>query len=224
MNQRRQSGSSVGSGGGWRAVRRGVVAAITFVAIAVAVGGLARLGELARSRLGPRDRYAVRFADLICDAPPGYDRAAFLAEVRSLSGWPDTVQALDPELTAGLTAAFTTHPWVETVDGVSVRPDGRISIGLRFRVPMLAVATTTGDWRVVDRRGVLLPPGVRTDGLPRLVTPVPPPTVPAGQVWTDDTVTRAVQLLPAYSPRRLERTANGWRLTQDDGTVLAVGP
>ena len=43
-----------------------------------------------------RGRYTVPFADVTCDAPPGTDRSAFLAEVRALGRLPETVQAVSP--------------------------------------------------------------------------------------------------------------------------------
>ena len=41
--------------------------------------------------------------------------------------------------------------------------------------------------------------------------------------WADDTVRRAVELVRAYHPRRLEKTPAGWRLTGADGKTLTVG-
>ncbi len=186
------------------------------------VWGVAKLGKLARSRVGPRDRYAVRFADLACDPPPGLTRDTFLAEVRYVSNAPETVQSLDPELPAKLAAAFAAHPWVAACDGVTVSPDGEVRVRLRYRSPVLAVAVVGDGVRVVDGDGVLLPVGTPADGLPLLATPVPAPGSPAGQVWGDASVRRAVRLAEAHRPRRLERTPAGWRLTAADGKTLTV--
>src|SRR5690242_11918224 len=91
--------------------------------VAGVVYGVAWLGGAAGERVADRDRYAVRVADISCDAPPGKDRAAFLTEVRYLADLPETVQAVDPKLPDRLAAAFARHPWVAEVVGVKVGPD-----------------------------------------------------------------------------------------------------
>lgn len=207
-----------------RLLWRVLAGAATLALVAAVVGGIARLGDEARRRIGPRDRYAVSFAEVICDPPPGRDRATFLAEVRYVSGFPETFQSLDPELNAKLTAAFTAHPWVAAVVGVTVDPGGVVRVGLRFREPALAVTTSDGARRAVDAMGVLLPDEVATEDLPLLATAVPPPSGAVGTVWADDTVRRAVELLTAHHPRRLEKTPRGWRLTRADGKTLTVEP
>lgn len=208
--------------GSSRPWRRLVVVALTLAAAAGLVWGVARLGELARSGLGPRDRYAVRFADVQCDAPPRLDRAAFLTEVRYVSDFPETFQSLDPDSQAKLAAAFAAHPWVEKVNGVVVGADNRVRVELAFRRPALAVLTTAGPLRVVDATGVLLPSETSADGLPELASAVESPKTPAGQVWADPDVKRAGELVEAHHPRRLEKSATGWRLTTTDGKTLVV--
>jgi hypothetical protein len=199
-----------------------LAALLTLGVVAGLLFGLGWLGDEARRRLGPRDRYAAWFADVECDAPPGLDRPTFLAEVRYAANCPESFQLLDPDLPARLAAAFAVHPWVESVTGVEVEPPARVRVRLRFRTPVLAVATDGGSVRLVDAAGVLLPATAPPAGLPELVNPVPPPETPAGRVWADDMVRRAAELTTAYKPARLERTPSGWRLTQPDGKVLVV--
>jgi hypothetical protein len=190
--------------------------------VAGVVYGVAWLGGAAGERVADRGRYAVRVADIACDAPPGKDRAAFLTEVRYLADLPETVQAVDPKLPEQLTAAFARHPWVAEVAGVTVGPDGGVRVDLRFRVPVLAVRVRgEPEPRTVDRSGVLLPPGGPAPPA-ELTTPVPPPARAAGQVWDDPTVKRAAELAAEYKPRRVEKTAKGWRLTLETGKVLLV--
>lgn len=203
---------------------RAVLAVLITLGVAVGVLiGLGVVGDEARGRLGPRDRYRVPFADIECHSPPGSDRPTFLSEVRYVSGAPDTLQLLDPDLRSQLAAAFAAHPWVETVDGVDVEPPARVRVRLRFRSPVLAVNVGHGGVRLVDANGVLLPVGTMPPELCELAALVSPPAVPAGQVWADDTVRRAVELVKAYQPRRLEKNRGGWKLTGRDGTVLNVG-
>jgi hypothetical protein len=193
----------------------------TLAAVAGLVWGVSRLGDEARRGIGPRDRYSVRFAEIDCEPPPGLDRSTFLSEVRYCSNFPEIYQALDPELTAKLTAAFAAHPWVATVDAVRVGPTGTVQVKLKHRKPALAVRTESST-RVVDNTGVLLPAATDSNGLPELTTPVAAPTVSAGQVWVDNSVKRAVELVDTHHPMKLERTATGWRLTMSDGKTLVL--
>jgi hypothetical protein len=211
-----------GEPGSSRLARRLIAVALTLAAVVVLVWGIAWLGNEARRGIGPRDRYAVRFADVDCNPPPGQDRAAFLAEVRYVSDLPESFQSLDPELHAKLAAAFGAHPWVAAVEGVSVDANGAVHVTLKHRVPALAVKTTGGAVRVVDAGAVLLPVAASAAGLPELVSPVPAPTTRDGQMWDNALVRRAVELGAAHKPRTLEKTPQGWRLTTTDGKTLHV--
>jgi hypothetical protein len=46
--------------------------------------------------------------------------------------------------------------------------------------------------------------------------------MPSGKPWADDTVKRAVELVEAHRPRKLEKTASSWRLTMSDGKTLVI--
>jgi hypothetical protein len=193
-----------------------------FAVAAGVVWGIARLGDEARKRIGPRERYLVRFADIECESPAGLERLAFLSEVRYVAAFPDSFQSLDPELKTKLTAAFTAHPWVADVEDVTLDPQGKVRVALRFRVPMLTVRTNEGGSRVLDASGVLLPAGASTVGVAELVSPVATPIPLAGQTWRDPDVKRALELVLGHSPRLLEKSAQGWRLTMNDGKTLLV--
>lgn len=220
MSRRKKDTGASGQGDTGRGVLRRLLAvALTLAAAGALVWGVAKLGDAARLGVGPRDRYAVRFADIACDPPPGMDRPSFLSEVRYVSNVPETFQSLDRELHAKLSAAFTAHPRVAAFDGVSVDAEGAVRVSLRFRTPALAVRLPDGTVRVVDASGVLLPPDAAPDGLPE-VRGIGVPTVPAGQAWGE--VKRALELADAHKPRTLEKSAKGWRLTTADGKQLAV--
>jgi hypothetical protein len=211
-------GNKADAAPGPRPARRALVALLTLAAVGGLVFGLWRLGEAARRNLGPRDRYEVKFADIQCAAPPGLARDTFLSEVRYAANAPPTFQALDPELTAKLTAAFATHPWVASVDGVTVDPDA-VRVALTFRTPAL-----TASGRAVDSKGVLLPLGAPTAGLTELLdAPALPPDAPAGKPWPADAVARAAAVAAEYKPKTIARTAQGWELVMPDGKKLVVG-
>jgi hypothetical protein len=192
-------------------------AVLTLGVAAALLGGVWWAGAEARKHIGPRDRYAVPFADLRCDPPPGSTREAFLAEVRYASGAPASVQALDPDLTAKLIAYFAAHPWVASVDAVTVEGPDAVRVSLSYRVPVLAVGE-----RAVDARGVLLPATAPTAGLPELLGVGPLPEGVAGKPHPDATVVRAAAVAAEYRPRTVEPTAQGWQLVMPDGKKLAV--
>lgn len=204
-----------------RLTRRLLAGTLVLAVVAGALWGLSRLDDAARRAIGMRERYRVRFADIACEPPPGLDRATFLLEVRYLSDYPITFQALDPNLAGSLPAAFVRHPWVASCERVTVERDGSVRVDLTYRTPALAVRTPAG-FRVVDDRGILLPRDASAAGLPELVALVPVPAVSAGQPWPDDTVQRAVELAGTHHPRSLEPIAGGWRLTMPDGKVLRI--
>lgn len=207
------------SGRVWRVVAAVVV---TLACVAGAVVVLGRLGDEALSRVGGRDRYRTSFADISCDTPPGLDRPTFLAEVRYVGGLPESVNAVDPTERERVAGAFTKHPWVEAVEGVSAEPGGVVRVSLRFRTPILAVTTTDGVPRLIDRNGVLLPVAPTPPGVTELVGRVTGPRSAAGEVWDNADVRRAIDLTTTYHPTRLEPTAGGWRLTLADGRHLVV--
>ena len=204
---------------GWVGIKAGLTLALLFGL----VGGLIWIGGKAGQSVAGRDRYAVAFADVRCDAPPGSDRATFLGEVRYLANLPEKFQSVDPNLSAALSAAFTKHPWVATVTGVTVAPDGTVSVALNFRKPVVLVAVRGSAPRLVDAAGVLLPAAPTPAGVALLAGEWLPPGVPTGAVWPDPTVKRAAELAVAYKPATIQRlTTGGWRLVLPDGRGLTV--
>jgi len=197
--------------------------AIVLAGVATILFGLRYLDEFMRRVIGPRDRYEFRFADIQCNLPPATDRAIFLAEVRYVANMPETFHALTQEERERLTAAFGKHPWVDRVEAIDVEPPATVKVRLRFRVAVLAVTTQGGSVRLVDATGVLLPESPAPANIAVLGNRLPSPNTPAGHVWANETVRRAIELVAAYHALRLEKTANGWRLTLADGKALVVG-
>jgi hypothetical protein len=206
-----------------RPTRSLVVVLLTLGAAAAVVFGLVRLGDEARRNIGPRERYAVRFTDIRCEPPPNTTRDTFLTEVRYAANAPLTVQALDPDLTAQLTAAFSAHPWVASVDGVTVDPPDVVSVMITYRVPVLAVPVGDSK-RAVDAKGILLPASAPTAGLPELLSAPPlPPDAAAGKPWPGDIVVGAAPVALEYKPKTIERSEQGWVVVMSDGKKLVVG-
>lgn len=106
--------------------------ALVFLAAALAVGGIVALGDLARGPLGARDRYRFEFGTVECRVPAGLERSQFLAEVQYLSGIPERLSILDPNLSETLMLAFSRHPRVESVGEVRVASRTNVSVELKF--------------------------------------------------------------------------------------------
>jgi len=131
--------------------------------------GVIVLGRLLSDHLG--DRARVEFSAIDCAPPPGMSRQDFLDEVRVYAEragrpLPDQLEAND-DLTKKLVEAFFRYPYVENVEGITVLPDNRVRVRLRYRRPVLA-AQVDGKRRAVESRGALLPGAAPTEGLPFL--------------------------------------------------------
>lgn len=182
------------------------------------------LGEQAGEAVADRPRYRVKFDELACPAPPGMDRATFLAEVRYLARPPAEFSIMDEKALRQVAASFTRHPWVASAEPVSDRPAWPEPIRINLRKPRLAVAVQGGEWpaRVVDELGVLLPSNASREGLAVFITPQSPPAAQPGEPWINPLVRRAVDLAMDYNAATIEKTENGWRITERGGRVLVL--
>jgi hypothetical protein len=195
----------------------GFKAALT-VALGIALlTTLVTLSRQAGTAVADRPRYQVPVSSIVCDTPPGSERVAFLAEVRTVANLPETLSAVAEDTPPTLVAAFAKHPWVAGVPRVTVRPDRTIHVELQFRTPVLAVRLA-GDpiLRTLDATGVLLPLSPVPDRLPVL----------AGEyAKADPVLTRAVEItvmLKDRKPRRIEKTKAGWRVVTESGPALEL--
>ncbi len=180
------------------------------------------LGGEALRRIGLRGRYRVPFSEIECDPPAGLTRTTFLTEVRYLSNFPESFHAVDETERRQLAEAFARHPWVESVEGVEVEPGNVVRVKSKYRVPALAIRVDRGAVRLVDAHGVLLPESPMPREIVEVLNVVPVPKVNAGEVWPDEIVQQALDLMKSYSLASLERIPAGWRLTMRDGTSLLV--
>ena len=175
------------------------------------------IGQRAGNAVADQSRYQIPISQLQCDPPPGVERAAFLAEVRSLGNLPETVSAVAAETPPLLATAFAKHPWVEVVTRVHVTPDRVIHVDLKFRTPVLAVKIIgEPTLRLVDKTGTLLPLGPMPNLLPVLL---------GDMKLGDAMIKRAAEIvdsLKVKKPRKIEKTATGWRVTTEVGQVLSL--
>jgi len=194
------------------------LAAFAALALAAAVYLIVvGIGHRAGEAVVDHPRYQIKFEEIQCPAPPGLDRATFLAEVRYVAEPLAEMSTTDSKIPARLAEAFAKHPWVASA-APAAWPQ---PVTLVFRTPALAIATKDGE-RVVDTFGVLLPASASPAGLPKLLTPQPLPNMSAGEVWKSRDVLRAIDVAKDYSATALERTPDGWRLKQKNGTTLTV--
>lgn len=211
------------NGAGWHLFKMAIK---SLVALAIGFGVLACIawfGTRAGTGVVPNARYTALFADIETAAPPGLDRPNFLMEVRYLNDLPETLQSVDPKLSEQLKAAFSKHPWVRAVDGVTVSVEGRIRVELQFREPALVLLLDPGSVpRAVDRDGVLLPANAPTENLPVYLNRPVPISLAAGQTWPDPDVRRAVELAHLYPCEKIERVTGYWNITRAGGKVLRI--
>lgn len=170
----------VGPGWAWQV-------ALVLVIVALVLGGIVLAGRWGLEQLRGRARYLVDFSDIECPAPPGLSHADFLDEVRYEAQAPARLGLLDDNLAAQLTKAFAQHPWVETVDGVTLERPRTIRVHLTFRRPVLAVRVGQ-ELIAVDRNGVRLPRSAPTAGLPVYPHAAAAPAGNAGTPWGDPKV------------------------------------
>lgn len=157
------------------------------------LAGIIYAGHWGLEHLRGRERYEVAITDIECDPPVGMERKTFLEQVRyyAAPALPERVNVLDEQLPERLRDGFARHPWVETVDGVDIKPPRRIVVKLTPRRPVLAVKFA-GELLVVDRAGVLLPKDAPTLGLPTYEGDAREPKG-VGQRWGDANVEAAAR-------------------------------
>ena len=97
--------------------RRLTQTVLGLAAAALVIGGVIAAGRIARDSLGPRDRYALPFGDIECDAPPGQDRADFLGEVQYNGAFPDALNVLARPLIFAVYGPAAIHGVIDARSG-----------------------------------------------------------------------------------------------------------
>lgn len=102
-------------------------------AFALFLGGVLLASRAAQDSLAEDERSSISFSEIECNAPPGTDRLTFLIEVWYLAESPPRVNLLDRRLREKLADALAKHPRVERLESLTVTPDKRLRIEVRFR-------------------------------------------------------------------------------------------
>jgi hypothetical protein len=107
---------------------------------------------------------------------------------------------LDDSLSERIATAFSLHPWVAKVRGVTKCHPARVTVELEYRRPVLMVEVS-GGLLPVDVQGVLLPSGdfspVEKSRFARLVGVNTAPLGAAGERWGDARVVGAAEIAAA---------------------------
>jgi hypothetical protein len=169
-------------------MRRIVISLLLSLIVAGSVvGGVALVGKISRKYLHEHKRDMLALNEIDLNAPPDESRELFLAELQYDVGLDDQLNLLDDGLTTRLAKTFAQHPRVAKVERIIIGPGKKLHVELRYRLPVLAVPVN-GTLRTVDSDGVVLPPGVSTNGTLswREIGETPlPPMVPSGNMWAD---------------------------------------
>ena len=153
--------------------------------------GIVTVGRNTRDDLKQHDRFAITFAEIEVEAPPGEARDEFLLDVQYYGAAPDKLLLLDETLPGRLAALFNKHPMVDRVDKVEMTPPRRVTVKLTYRRAVLAVHDGM-RWRAVDAEGVVLSKQTPITGLPTFQA-TRPPSGPEGSRWGDPAVENAAR-------------------------------
>ncbi len=113
------------------------------------------------------------------------------------------LNSTDEDLTERIAKAFTQHPWVAKVVGVSKHPQALVQVELVYRQPVCMVEVP-GGLLPVDADGVLLPSDgfspIEAHRYPRLVGVGRKPLAQPGSRWTDAAVIGGAEIAAAMRP------------------------
>jgi hypothetical protein len=170
---------------------------VLIMIVALVLGGVILVHNLALDDLRSQQRYTMRFSDIDCTPLYGQNRVAFLDEVRYYASAPNDLSILDKDLAECLARYFGRHPWVEKVEAVEIIPPRTVRVKLIYRTPVLIVpwkdrrTKLPAGERVVDGHGILLPTNAPTDNLQRYPGYAPQSAGPEGTPWGDAAVLEA---------------------------------
>jgi len=172
-----------------------------------------------------RHNSLMPLSNINCPFPSALSKEEFLNEVRYLGNLKEDLDLLEEGILGKVFLAFQLHPWVFKV--VDVQRDGPINLKviLEFRTPALIVPLspikdqfeTTGNFRVVDVNGIILPKNAVQVGLPVYANPLPFPTDKAGVQWKSDQVVLCSKILGYLSGVVLPKDC---LVVLKDGSVL----
>lgn len=186
--------ASDSAGGGSRAIRW-IAACSWILAVSVVALGLNRLDSTARTMTPYTTR--IEWQNL----PPWLQDADWswvIAELEQIPGFAPDVDVFDANVAAYVGQEIAKSPWIEHVDRVATRADGRVSVEARFRKPFTMIEK--GGWAyMIDESGVRLPgrvPSSEVDYQRGMTVTGVHAGVPAeGHVWPGQDVIDGIKLI-----------------------------
>ena len=129
--------------------------------------------------------------------PPGWIHSDVRSEVFRSANLDGALSSLDEDLAGRIGSAFALHPWVASVAGVRLLPQGRVTVDLVYRRPACMVEIRDGLFPV-DARGVLLPvedfSPVEASRYPKLIGVDSAPLGATGESWGDARVVGGAEI------------------------------
>ncbi|MGC4006709.1 MAG: TIM barrel protein [Pirellulales bacterium] len=185
-------------------LRDAPLVALTLV-IGLVVGTGWYLREQTREKLTQRGDYRLELREIeLNPPPPEWIRSDLRAEALRDASLDAPLSTLDSDLPEKLRRAFSLHPWIREVQGVTIDYPAAARIEVEYRRPIAMVEVARG-LLPIDAQGVLLPPrdfDHRDDvrDYPRIVGALGGPTAAVGTVWKDDVVAAGAALARLLSP------------------------
>src|SRR6056297_866368 len=151
-----------------RLIKAPAVLAILWPAILIVGGYLAwhRWGSVHVAE----NFYGVELAQINVTEPPPHVRSNVVQAVYRDTAM-DGLSLLDRQATANIAAAFSMHPWVQSVSSVRKLPGGMVEVRLEYRQPVAMVTVFRSKagkpakyYFPIDGKGVLLPTSEFTRG------------------------------------------------------------
>ena len=181
---------------------------ISVLAIAALLGVATLTWHSISLRVLSSDDYIVAAEDLETTQLPPWIRSEIIHqafELLTASG--GRLSIMDDDVTERVAQAFSLHPWVQRVVGVSKHHPARIVVDLEYRRPVCMVMFRLSDGKKgmypVDTRGIVLPPDfteLEASKYPclDLVDIGTAPVGGVGEHWGDERVAGAAEIAGAF--------------------------
>jgi len=178
--------------------RRTVIAGVIVLATAGVAYGVWRQ---VRSHVLSSEQYLVKSQQILLTPRPPWIRSDVKDEVLREASLNGPLSLLEPQLTARIAAAFSSHPWISSVQRVSKRFPSGLEVNVIYRRPVAMVEVPDGALPV-DVEGVVLPtsdfqPG-EADLYPRVGGVHTSPAGLTGSPWGDAAVVGGAEIAAAF--------------------------
>jgi hypothetical protein len=148
--------------------------------------------------------YWVRQENVEITPQPPWVRTDIRGEVFRDSSLDGPLSIMDADLVERIANAFSLHPWISEVRGVTKRYPASIQVDLEYRLPVCMVEGPLNRLFPVDSEGILLPgkdfTPVEVGNYPRLTGIDTVPVGPEGTNWGDARVLGGAEIAAVLGP------------------------